>query len=372
MANKKENDLKPVFDESTMVKFEGVEIAAVHPRITATQLKQIADSYDKELIEAPVIITHEAGRPKSWASFGWVQKVWFDGKKLFADMLLIPEMVEILKKGLVKTRSIYTYFENEVRSMYLGHVAFLGSELPAIAGMPDLKYSAKTNGEEIFFQAGQDWKHIVTADVFQRIRDFLIEQYGLETADDIISQWNIDELKIKPDPAPELNEVGIFKKENELSGEKIYTQENLDTFVKGEMSKAELKFKSDHAVEIQDIQAKLDTAKAEIVTLKKDKETLERDKLALSKEVTEAKIETDVNTLIGEGRIQPKQKDEISLSLTNALSLSKEAYDAQLGIYKALSQVSFGADGSVDGPGPEPTGKKKFSVVDGVVEGGAS
>lgn len=369
MSEQKKESGFPVFDRSKMIPFKGVQIAAVSsetdPPFTPAKMKQVAESYDPKFREAPITITHEAGRPKSWASFGWIEKVWTDGKKLFSDWLVHPKLVEVFEQGLTKTWSIHARYEPTLKSMYLQHLALLGADLPAIPGMPELTYVEEAEGEEFFFASDQNWKHLVTAGVFQKVRDLFIEQYGVEEADRIISQWNIDELNTPPPPNPdELDEAVNFKKENELS-EKIYTQENVDNLILAAVGKAEIKFKADHDAEIVLIRAEVDTEKTKIVALEKDKTTLEGDVLKFSNEATKAKIETDVNALIGDGRIHPKQKDEISLSLTGVRSLGEEAYNAQLGIYKAMTQMSFGADGKFNGPGPEPT-INTYSMVDGL------
>jgi len=366
MNEQKKESGFPVFDRSKMIPFNGVVIAALSketdPPFTPAKMKQIVDSYDPKFREAPITITHEAGRPKSWASFGWIEKVWTDGKKLFSDWLVHPKLVEVFEQGLVKTWSIHARYEPSLKSMYLQHLALLGAELPAIPEMPELTYKEEEGEEEFsFVSSDQDWKHLVTAGVFQRVRDLFIELYGVEEADRIIGQWNIDELKTPPPPDPdELDEAVNFKKENELAN---YTQEQVDALITIAVGKAEIKFKADHEAEIVLVRAEVDAEKAKVVTLEQDKTNLEKANLEFSKTVVKTAVENDIDKLIAEGKIQPSQKDGVSAVLLKLKESDEASYTAQIGIYDTMPAMEFGGFDGVNPDGDQTKVPKSWSFA---------
>lgn len=321
----------PVFDESKMIKFNGVQISAVNDKMTPARMKEIADSYDPEYRRASLTITHEkTGKLKTWAALGWIKRAWVEGEKLMSDFLIHPILLKTLKEGFVRTWSIGAFYDQIKKTMYLDHLAFLGAELPYVPNMPDLTYSMNKDVEFFEFSVDQNFSNIVS-----------------------------------PGEAVEPKKS---KKEN--SNLSTYTKEQVDEMIKGAVAQAKLEFKAEHDKEIEVLNAKVSTADEKVVTLTKEKATLEGDILKLSKEVDQTKIDADVNALIGDGRIQPKQKDEISLSLTKVKELGEESYNAQLGIYKNLPKIEFGMVEGIPEPGNGADKKKKFSIVDGISGGG--
>jgi len=99
---------------------------------TEQDLDKIA-AYDPAKHEAPVVIGH----PKDNApAYGWVEALKRDGDILYAKMKgLIPEFVEMVKKGMFKKRSISIYPDGTLR-----HIGFLGAMPPAVKGLPDFAF----------------------------------------------------------------------------------------------------------------------------------------------------------------------------------------------------------------------------------------
>lgn len=100
---------------------------------TEKELDNIVSSYDPQKHEAPVVIGH----PKDNApAYGWIEAVKREGDILYAKMKgLIPEFVDMVKKGMFKKRSISLYPDGALR-----HIGFLGATPPAVKGLPDFAF----------------------------------------------------------------------------------------------------------------------------------------------------------------------------------------------------------------------------------------
>ena len=96
-------------------------------------LDRIVYSYNPQGHEAPVVIGHpEENAP----AYGWVEALKREGEVLYAKLKnLVPEFVDMVKRGLFKKRSISLYPDLTLR-----HVGFLGATPPAIKGLEDIKF----------------------------------------------------------------------------------------------------------------------------------------------------------------------------------------------------------------------------------------
>ncbi len=160
---------------------------------TEGDLDKIVSSYDPRSHEAPVVIGH----PKDNApAFGWVESLKREGKTLLAQLKdLAPEFVEMVKKGLFKKRSIALYPDLTLR-----HIGFLGAAPPAVKGLADVKFSAA--GEAVEIEYLEPYQQETIKSIFQRLREWIIEKFGMEEADKIIPSYNVDSLNAQePNPA---------------------------------------------------------------------------------------------------------------------------------------------------------------------------
>ncbi|ACL06453.1 hypothetical protein Dalk_4775 [Desulfatibacillum aliphaticivorans] len=116
-----------VFKTGTHTASNGTTVS-----VSENDLDEIASRYDASEHEAPVVIGH----PKENApAYGWVQALKRNGSTLLAKLNLVPEFVEMVKKGLYKKRSISLYADKTLR-----HVGFLGAMPPAVKGLADIKF----------------------------------------------------------------------------------------------------------------------------------------------------------------------------------------------------------------------------------------
>jgi hypothetical protein len=107
-------------------------------------LKQVVESYDPVIHEAPVRVGHE-DTDKSPA-FGWVKGFRMDGSKLYADVSFTPEMSEMLRNGNYKKVSISMYSPESGINPTPGkwsarHLAVLGATPPAVKGLESIQFS---------------------------------------------------------------------------------------------------------------------------------------------------------------------------------------------------------------------------------------
>lgn len=210
---------------------------------TEADLDGIVSKYRPSEHEAPVVIGHPENNSPAW---GWVEGLRREGDILYAKLKdLVPEFTEMLRKKMFKKRSISLYPDGTLR-----HIGFLGAMPPAVKGLPDYAFREEEAAEIEF----QEETHIyIVRDFFRRMREFLIERFGAETADRVVSPYDIDELAIKPEPAtggPAYNKKG--KEDIMTFWEKVFSwfkgappsdfKESLD---------AEIKARVDTAVETE-------------------------------------------------------------------------------------------------------------------------
>lgn len=167
----------------------------------AADLEEMEASYDPTVEEAPLVIGHPKTDAPAW---GWVSSV----KKVGDWLLCQPHKVAKVFKDAVN-EGRFNKISVKLEDNQLKHVGFLGAALPAVPGLGSATLSAPTSGRVIELALGDStyrigWKLVTVGRIFQRWRDMLIEDKGVEAADKIISQWQIEDLlqEPKPDPTP--------------------------------------------------------------------------------------------------------------------------------------------------------------------------
>lgn len=187
---------------------------------TTADLDTIANNFNAD-ISAPIVIGHpKTNNP----AYGWVDSVKREGEKLYASFKqVVPEFSEWVNKGYYKNRSISLYPD-----MRLRHVGFLGAQPPAVKGLEEFQFSEEENALTYDFADGNDFKFIGIADVFQNLRDLLIDKFDLDTANRVISTWKIDDLKQIQDmnPAEVRSYCEEFIKENNGKEQQLTKEEN--------------------------------------------------------------------------------------------------------------------------------------------------
>ncbi|WP_244711783.1 hypothetical protein [Rhizobium cremeum] len=191
-----------VFRTGTFTPMEGGSLT-----YSAADLKAIADAYDPETAPAPVVVGH----PKTDApAYAWAQSFDYDASndRLYATVGEIdPAFSEAVKKGRYKKVSLSFFRPEDAANpvpgqWYPRHIGFLGAAAPAVAGLKNVQFAAQN---VVTFSADfGDRGFEETASLLRGLRDFLIEKFGLETADKTLPAYRIDwlsETEITPPEA---------------------------------------------------------------------------------------------------------------------------------------------------------------------------
>ncbi len=125
---------------------------------TEADLNYMVEKYDPEQHEAPIVIGHPQNNNPA---FGWMEALKRKGRILYAKAKdLVPEFVEMVKKGLLKKRSIMVYPDGTLR-----HIGFLGAMPPAVKGLADIRFReseqltySEIEGEKIFLGEEKDMR----------------------------------------------------------------------------------------------------------------------------------------------------------------------------------------------------------------------
>lgn len=136
-----------------------VDDAGVAHTITAADVAATAAAYDPALHEAPLCVGHpEHNLP----AYGWVAGLSHQGDVLTMDSKQVEvQFAEMVKAGRVKKRSACFYPPDHARNpkpgvWYLRHVAFLGAQPPAVAGLKDIQFSEDEADGCVSFSEGAD------------------------------------------------------------------------------------------------------------------------------------------------------------------------------------------------------------------------
>ena len=190
---------------------------------------------------------------------------------------VVPEFAQAVNDGKYKTRSISVYPDGTIR-----HLGFLGAKSPAIKGLANFQFEESEEAEVYDFSELNDYKFDVTASIFQKIRDFFIEKFNLETADKIITTYNIESLKELENKTPE--EVNQFC-------DSLTEQDGKEQILPNEENNG-----------IQNFEEELQK-RNEII------ENLRKEKAALEESSRKAKYLDFAEQSVKDGNITPAQKD---------------------------------------------------------------
>lgn len=163
-------------------------------------VQDIADSYNPDIHEAPVVVGH----PKTNApAFGWIKSVLFDKdtKKLKAvPGQMNPDFVEAVKSGAYKKISVSLYGPESPNNpmpghYYLRHVGFLGAQPPAIKGLQAVEFAE--NEQTIDFETDFSERDLAYNDkalarVLRNLKNFFIDKFSQEEADRAIPEYDIE------------------------------------------------------------------------------------------------------------------------------------------------------------------------------------
>jgi hypothetical protein len=262
---------------------------------TPAQLEACAKAYDPALHEAPIVVGH----PKSdLPAYGWAKSLAFaDGVLGVEPHQVDAAFAELVNAGRFKKISASFYLpeapENpKPGSLYLRHIGFLGAQAPAVRGLKSASFSASSEGVVEFM----DWSKSDIASVLRGIRDFFIEQFGLDKADKAIPSFYVDSIRADAvraaaqDTAPAGIDVTSYSERTHV---KTKEQEELERRER----------------EVKEREEKLARERAEFSERER---TLNAEKVAASRAAVLAGSKTFVEGLVKAGKVLPAHAEGLA------------------------------------------------------------
>lgn len=246
-----------------------------------------AAAYDTAKHEAPLVIGH----PKHDApAYGWVKSLAVQDGALEAEPAqLDPEFAELVAKGRFKKISASFYRPDSPSNpvpgvFYLRHVGFLGAQPPAVKGLKAVEFGEADEGVVEF----ADWADLQNAGLWRRMRDWLIDQFGLDTADKVVPAYEVSSL------------------EDEARRETDSPQPSFSEAPAGASSAQPVQEES-HAVTPEE-KAALEAENAQLKQRLAEAEAAQKSAAAAQRHAAHVSF---AEGLIGDGKLAPKHKDAV-------------------------------------------------------------
>lgn len=166
---------------------------------TRDDIAQMASSYDPKLSEAPIVVGH----PKMHdVAYGWAKALHAEGDSLWAEPHQVEaQFAEMVEEGRFKTRSASVFLPTSKGNptpgkYYLRHIGYLGATPPAVKGLREAQFAS---GETEFAEFSSTdmsvrWSLSTVRRMFGRLRDWLVETAGAERAQQVISDYELEQL----------------------------------------------------------------------------------------------------------------------------------------------------------------------------------
>ncbi len=156
----------------------------------AASLDRIAAAFEAG-DPAPVVVGHPEHDAPAWA---WVGSLRRTGDRLQARLRdIAPEFREAVEAGRYTGRSVALEGDGE-DSFRLRHLGFLGGAAPAVSGLAPTRFSGRAAVTYEFAAESEALGRSTLARVFRRLREWLIEKGGVEMADGLIADWEIEQV----------------------------------------------------------------------------------------------------------------------------------------------------------------------------------
>lgn len=277
------------------------------------QVRAAVAAYDPAVHEAPIVVGH----PRDNApAYGWVGKLDFaDGAIVAEPTQVDPAFAELVQAGRFKKRSASWYLPDSPNnpkpgSLYLRHVGFLGAQPPAVKGLKEVAFSDAEEGV-VEFTDGRVVASIM-ANLARRMREWLIAEKGVETADKTLPDFLVADLEAEARaPNPETAPAAIFTEQPTmtLTPEQIAALQAENATLKARAEAADAQ-----AASFAEAQAALQTREAAVA---------EREgKLA------RVAVEARIDAAVKDGRLLPAQR--------------KAAVDFACGLADVEATIDFG------------------------------
>lgn len=192
--------------------------------ITRDDLAELAASYDPGRYRAPVVIGHPKIEDCAW---GVHERFEVDGDSLYAiEGPVDAQFAAFRDAGRFAERSLSFFLPDHPGNptpgkKHVKHVGWLGAVPPAVTGLARLQgrdrvaaLSAYDPNDQyvvaLSMRNDRRWGFGTSASLFRRVRDWMIEQFGMEKADQVVPSWEIDSLREAAAPDPEEDAPAYF------------------------------------------------------------------------------------------------------------------------------------------------------------------
>ncbi len=163
----------------------------------------------------PVVLGHPKMEDPRYGDFLGLQK---EGSVLFADIGVVPELNTALGKGAYPDRSLRLQKMKD-GTFRIKHLGLLGVVPPAVQGLPSYQFKeAEAEAEEyVTLDFSESYRMSIVGRIFRRIREAVIAKEGQEAADNIVSNWEIEDLEREmQEPPVSESPVTNFNKEEDM------------------------------------------------------------------------------------------------------------------------------------------------------------
>jgi hypothetical protein len=162
-------------------------------KFTSDQVRELAETYNPEFADAPFVVGH----PKLTSPrFGHAAKLFVnDAGVLCAEGAdVVPEFAEAVNAKHYPKVSASIYLPDAPGNPtpgkhYLRHIGFLGGTAPAVKGLKSVEFAGTEEGIADFA-----YEDRIVVRILRRLRDWLVTKEGAETAQEVISDYDLDYL----------------------------------------------------------------------------------------------------------------------------------------------------------------------------------
>lgn len=147
-------------------------------KFTTDDLDRVANAYDTNFHEAPVVVGHPADNSGAPA-YGWIAGLKREGNLLLArETQMDSQFCDARSAGRYKKRSASFYTDSTGKPTYLRHVGWLGAQPPAVKGLRDIKFSDEGRQfTEVDFQE-DDKVAAETKTIGEQVKEALASLFG--------------------------------------------------------------------------------------------------------------------------------------------------------------------------------------------------
>lgn len=212
-----------VFKAGTHIDSKGKQIT-----FSQADLDQVIANH--KLGAAPAVLGHPKAADPAYA---WADGYKRDGDRLFAKFKDINPAFEAgVKTGAYRNRSV-SIFKDDKAGWRIRHIGWLGAQAPAIDGLQPVEFACPEDQCIEFAAPGYSlvWGLESIAKLLRGLREQMIAKDGIEAADTVLPQWQIDSAiesaaQARREFQEERGDNPLFTQHN--PGDSMFTQADID------------------------------------------------------------------------------------------------------------------------------------------------